>query len=83
MNNIDQSLTPTNVAKRVKAPTPLFFRKLRNIGLILAAVGGALLTSPVALPAVVISAAGYILTAGTVVAAVCQTTTTDETNKKN
>lgn len=82
MDNIDQSLTINNVTKRLKAPTPLFFKKLRNIGLILAAVGGALLSSPVALPVAVVSAAGYLLTAGTVVAAVCQTTTSSDTDKK-
>ncbi|WP_256948350.1 hypothetical protein [Flavobacterium psychrophilum] len=32
-----------NIIKRVKAPTPKFFKVLRNIGLVLVAVGGTIL----------------------------------------
>ena len=62
-----------NIVERVKAPTPKFFRVLRNIGLSLVAVSGILLTSPVALPAGIITLAGYLTVAGTVVSAVSQT----------
>lgn len=62
-----------NVVDRVKAPTPKFFRVLRTIGLSLAAVAGTLIAAPVALPAAVITIAGYIAVAGTVVTAVSQT----------
>ena len=61
------------VIERAKAPTPGFFKKLRNIGLILAAISGTLLAAPVALPAVVIQVAGYLAVAGTVASAVSQT----------
>lgn len=61
-----------NIIQRVKAPTPKFFRVLRTIGLSLAAVSGALLASPIALPAAVIAAAGYLTVAGSVVTAVSQ-----------
>lgn len=60
------------IIERMKAPTPKFFRVLRNIGLALAAVGGAVLASPVALPAAVIAAAGYVTVAGGVMIAVSQ-----------
>ncbi len=60
------------LAERLKAPTPKFFRVLRNVGLILAAAGGALLTAPVALPVAVVTVAGYLTVAGGVMTAVSQ-----------
>jgi hypothetical protein len=62
-----------NVIQRMKAPTPKFFRVLRTVGLALAAASGALLAAPVALPAAVVAAAGYLAVAGSVVTAVSQT----------
>ena len=59
--------------QRVKAPTPKFFQTLRTVGLSLAAVGAAILASPLALPAVVITVAGYLTLAGTVASVVSQT----------
>lgn len=64
-----------NVVKRVKAPTPKFFKVLRNVGLGLVAVGGTILTAPVALPVIVTSVAGYLTVAGGVISAVSQLTT--------
>jgi hypothetical protein len=55
---------------RVQAPTPPFFKKLRTIGLILAAVSSTIVAAPVALPAVVIQIAGYLAVASTVASAV-------------
>lgn len=63
------------IVLRAKSPTPKFFKTLRTIGLSLAAAGGAILAAPIALPAMVVSVAGYILTAGTVITAVSQVTT--------
>ena len=65
---------------RLKAPTPAFFKKIRTIGLIVGGIGAALLASPVALPAALAAAAGYLFTAGAVIAAVCQVTTPAETS---
>jgi hypothetical protein len=62
-----------SVVERVKAPTPKWFKVLRTIGITLASVGGAILASPVALPAGIVTAAGYLLLGGTVVSAVAQT----------
>lgn len=74
-----------NVVERVKAPTPKFFRTLRTIGLALAAIGGAILASPIALPAGLVAAAGYIALAGGVVSAISQTAvdTTDSKTLEN
>jgi uncharacterized membrane protein HdeD (DUF308 family) len=67
-----------NVIKRAKAPTPKFFKVLRNIGLALVAVGGTILAAPIALPVVVTTIGGYLAVAGGVVSAVSQLTTTQE-----
>ncbi len=64
-----------NIIKRVKAPTPKFFKVLRNIGLALAAIGGTILAAPIALPVVVITIGGYVAVAGGVLSAVSQLTT--------
>ena len=81
----DKSVTATDpnnmsVIERVKAPTPKFFRTLRNIGLALAAVGGAILAAPIAIPASLITIAGYVTLAGGVMRAVSQTAV--DTNSK-
>jgi len=58
---------------RIQSPTPKFFKKLRNIGLVLATVAGTIAASPVALPAVIIKLAGYLAVASGVASAVSQT----------
>ncbi len=67
-----------NIIKRVKSPTPKFFKVLRNIGLVLAAVGGTILATPVALPTIVVTVGGYVAVAGGVISAVSQLTTTKD-----
>lgn len=62
-----------SVLERMQEPTPEFFRLLRTIGLCLVAAGGALVAAPVAVPAVVLTVAGYLTVAGTVMTAVSQT----------
>ncbi|SEM07731.1 hypothetical protein SAMN05216436_101339 [bacterium A37T11] len=58
------------IVRRVSAPTPQFFKSIRKIGIALGAVGGALLTAPIALPALITSIAGYLVAAGLVASAV-------------
>jgi uncharacterized transporter YbjL len=70
------------IKQRLNEPTPKFFKKVRNIGLGLAAVSAALLASPVALPLVVIKIAGYLAVAGSVAGAVSQTATGSEIKNK-
>ncbi len=66
------------ILNRAKAPTPKFFKVLRNIGLTLAAIGGTIAAAPVALPIVLTSIGGYLVVVGGVVSAVSQLTTTDD-----
>jgi len=70
-----------NLIERAKSPTPKFFKVLRNIGIALATAGGAILASPVALPAVVVTIGGYLVTAGAVATAVSQVTTDNDAMK--
>ena len=69
-----------NILQRMKAPTPKFFRVLRNVGIALAAAGGALLAAPIALPAGLITIAGYLTVTGSVVTAVSQSVVDGETD---
>ena len=81
------TINPNNmsVVERVKAPTPKFFKTLRAIGFGLAAVGGAILAAPVAVPAALVTIAGYAALAGGVMTAVSQTAvdTTDSKTAEN
>jgi hypothetical protein len=61
------------IIQRVQSPTPKFFKKLRNIGLILATIATTVVAAPVALPAVVLKIAGYLAVASGVASAVSQT----------
>jgi len=70
--------TSLTIIDRAKAPTPKFFRVLRTLGLALAAAGGAVLAAPVALPAVVLTVAGYVSLAGAVAGAISQVSVKDE-----
>ena len=64
--------------ERAVSPTPTFFQKLRNIGLALAAISAAIIASPVVLPTIVVTVAGYLAVAGTVLSAVSQVTVTGD-----
>jgi hypothetical protein len=69
------------IIDRYKKPTPTFFRKLRNIGIALAATGGAILAAPISLPALVITIASYLAVVGTVATAVSQAVVSDNENE--
>ena len=66
------------IVNRATAPTPKFFKVLRNVGLVLAAVGGTILAAPIALPVLVTTIGGYFALAGGVLTATSQLTTTDD-----
>ena len=72
-----------NIIERAQAPTPKFFKVLRSVGLFVAAVGGAILTAPISLPTALVTVAGYLTVAGTVISAVSQITVDDKKNEKN
>jgi len=80
-NSLATNPNEMTIVERVKAPTPKFFKTLRTIGLALAAVGGAILTAPVAVPAALVTIAGYVALAGGVMTAVSQTAV--DTNAKD
>ncbi|MGG7035645.1 MAG: hypothetical protein ACI7YS_10705 [Flavobacterium sp.] len=69
-----------NVIERVKEPTPKFFKVLRTVGLVLLGISGSVIASPVVLPAVVVSVAGYMAVAGGVISAVSQLTVDTSVN---
>ena len=79
-NSLATNPNEMTIVERVKAPTPKFFKTLRTIGLTLAAVGGAILTAPVAVPTALVTIAGYVALAGGVLTAVSQTAV--DTNSK-
>jgi hypothetical protein len=62
---------------RASAPTPSFFIKVRNICLLIGAIGAGILATPVALPATVTTIAGYLTVAGSIAAGISQLTTAD------
>ena len=66
------------VINRMQQDTPLYFRKLRDGGLILAAISATILTTPVVLPAIVIKIAGYLAVGASVMSAVSQTAVKNE-----
>ena len=72
-----------NIIQRMKSETPKFYKVIRNIGIGLAAAGGVLVAAPVALPAIVVTIGGYLITAGAVASAVAQTATVADNGKKS
>jgi len=63
-----------NIIKRLQAPTPKFFRVLRNVGLTVTGIAGAILASPVVLPTAIVTLAGYFTVLGSVMSVVSQAT---------
>lgn len=71
-----------NIVERAKAPTPKFFKVLRNIGMALLAISGSIIGAPVVLPLAVVSIAGYAALAGGVISVISQITVDDEANRE-
>jgi hypothetical protein len=61
------------IVKRIKSTTPPFFKKVRNIGLIVAGVGTAIATLPVSLPVGLVAVSSYLIAIGTTAATIAQT----------
>lgn len=66
------------VINRMQQDTPAFFKKLRDGGLILAAISATIITTPVALPAIVVKIAGYLAVGASVMSAVSQAAVKNE-----
>jgi hypothetical protein len=62
----------SNIINRMQESTPKFFRILRNIGVTLATASAAIISAPVALPAIITQIAGYLAVAGSVMGIVSQ-----------
>lgn len=71
-----------NLIERVNAPTPKWFKIIRTIGITLTAVGGAIIAAPVALPAALVTVAGYAILGGTVATAIAQTAMQTDNEKE-
>ena len=66
------------IVQRVQEPTPKFFRIIRNFGLLLTGISGAIVTAPIALPVLLVTVAGYMALAGTIASVVSQTAVENE-----
>jgi hypothetical protein len=67
-----------NLIQRAEKRSPQFFRKLQRIAIACTAVSAAILTAPVALPAALVTASGYLATAAAVTAALSKLTVEGE-----
>lgn len=61
-----------NIKKRMSADTPKFWKKIRTVGVVLASVSATIITGGAALPAALVTIAGYVGTAGLVMTAAAQ-----------
>jgi len=62
------------IKERWKAKTPKFWKKMQRIGIAAGVIGGILLASPIALPAAVLTGAGYLIALGSATATLSQLT---------
>jgi hypothetical protein len=67
-----------SILSRWAAPTPKFFKKVRNIGLVIGAIGTAIITAPISLPVMATTIAGYMVATGGVLTAVSQMAVADD-----
>jgi ABC-type xylose transport system permease subunit len=63
--------------QRWNSKTPQFWKKVQRIAILVGAVAGTIIAAPIALPAAVITVAGYAVAVGTAVATVSQFTVED------
>ncbi|TDK43332.1 hypothetical protein [Algoriphagus formosus] len=64
----------SEIKERAMAPTPPFFEWMKKIGLLIAAVGLAIMTAPGEVPEILQVYAGHAITAGTILVSICQLT---------
>lgn len=62
------------IKERWQAKTPKFWKKVQRIGIVAGAIGAILLASPIALPAAIITGAGYLVAVGGATATLSQLT---------
>lgn len=66
---------------RWKSRTPRFWKKVQRVAIVLSTAAAMIVAAPIALPAAVITVAGYVVTAGTVAATLSQLTVEDKTEE--
>lgn len=66
------------VRTRWNSPTPKFWKKVQKIGLVAAGVATIIATAPVSLPAVIVTAGGYLAVAGGAIATISQLAVEDK-----
>jgi len=66
-----------NLKERWQSKTPDFWKKVQKIGIAFGVIGGAIIAAPVALPAALITAGGYMIAVGSVTATLSQLTKED------
>lgn len=71
--NIDK-VNIKSLLERSKSETPVFWKKIRNVMVTVGVVSGAIVASPVALPAALVTIASYGIAIGSVGAALSQLT---------
>ncbi|MFC5283248.1 hypothetical protein [Pedobacter alpinus] len=69
-----KAIKGVSVKKRLSSPSPNFFNKIVNTGLIVGGIGTAILASPILLPTLLTTIAGYLVTAGLVASVVAAVT---------
>ena len=63
-----ESVKKLSLLDRVALPSPTFWRKISAVGKVIGGLGLVLVTAPVALPAAVVSIAGYLVLVGSLTA---------------
>ena len=66
-----------SLKERWQSKTPKFWKKVQRIGVALGVIGATIVAAPVVLPASLVTAAGYMVAAGTVTATLSQLTKED------
>ena len=72
-----------SLKERWNEKTPKFWKRVQRWAIITGTVAGIIIAAPVALPAAVITVAGYVATAGTVAATLAQLTVEDTKTTKD
>ena len=67
--------------ERWKSKTPKFWKKIQRVGILAGAIGGVLIAAPIALPASLVAAGGYMVLAGGLTATLSQLTREDNESK--
>jgi hypothetical protein len=67
-----------SLIERWQSKTPKFWKKVQRIGVALGVIGATIVAAPVVLPASLVTAAGYMVAAGTVTATLSQLTKEDK-----